>query len=241
MREIPLTQGKTAIVDDDDYEWLMAMGKWGYEKGPRTGYARRADRVGKNRHKVWMHREIMRAPRGIQVDHIDGDGCNNQRANLRLASGQQNCRNRKPLLDATSPYKGVSYKQDSDTYAVRIRLEKGSEWLGCHADEHLAARIYDCAAVKHYGEYAQINFPGEPMLSDAEFARLTERKARASSYRGISWHSERERWRVVIHVEGRRYHIGYFRQEIDAALAYNEAAIKYHGDNAKLNTIQEQS
>ena len=96
MKTIPLTQGKVAVVDDADYDRLNRW-KWFAVRGRRSWYAMRcrsrADRPGP--HLILMHREILSAPVGVEVDFISGDGLDNQRSNLRLANRRLNARNRR--------------------------------------------------------------------------------------------------------------------------------------------------
>src|ERR1035437_8429020 len=96
-REIPLTMGQVALVDDEDYDWLMSQGKWHALKRTHgtAYYAMRAVRKpgGGYSHQC-MHRILMDAPKGIEVDHINGNGIDNRRANLRTATHLQNSSNK---------------------------------------------------------------------------------------------------------------------------------------------------
>ena len=103
-KEIPLTQGKVAIVDDADFDWLNQW-KWHYAA---AGYAARAAGGRKNRHILYMHRLITDAPAEAHVDHRDHDGLNNRRNNLRIATPSQNRYNTR-LSRGSSKYKGVRY------------------------------------------------------------------------------------------------------------------------------------
>ena len=114
MKKITLTQGKEAIVDDDDYEMLMEY-KWCAQKRI-TGifYVARStpkDSSGKQKILLLMHREITNAPKGMEVDHINGNPLDNRKENLRICTNQQNAMNRGKRSDNTSGYKGVSYKK----------------------------------------------------------------------------------------------------------------------------------
>jgi len=159
MKKIPLNHGRFALVDDEDYDWLMSLGKWYAHKDGNTFYAVRVVNAGGRRVKLRMHREITQAKKGKVVDHKDGDGLNNQKANLRECETAENTKNRIGNVNSASKYKGV---QKSD-----------------------------------------------------------------------------KKWRVTIFLNGNRFHLGVFSDEIKAAIAYNEAAIKYHGEFARLNEIPE--
>jgi len=95
MREIPLTNGKVALVDDSDYEWL-AQRKWSYQKGSKyTGYAVRTDYSAERPKTLSMHGEIVKPAAGLEVDHINHDGLDNRRANLRAVTHSENMRNQR--------------------------------------------------------------------------------------------------------------------------------------------------
>ncbi len=126
METIELTQGKVALVDDADYDWLSEY-KWHVSKcGRELWYAARRAK----KKKLSMHRLILSAPFGLQVDHIDGDGLNNQRSNLRLADRYLNHRNyhRRKATRLGLPV-GVKMTTDGD-YCARINVSGHRIWLG---------------------------------------------------------------------------------------------------------------
>lgn len=158
-REIPLTQGKVAVVDDADYEWLMQW-KWHFRS---MGYAgRRASKEAGGRALILMHRLITNAPSGLDVDHVDGNRLNNQRSNLRLCTRAQNMRNqRKTKRLVSSQFKGVSlYKPKKWVAYIGLSRHKMHS-LGYFHTELEAAHAYDAAARLHFGEFARLNFPAE--------------------------------------------------------------------------------
>ena len=155
VRYIPLTRGKYAIVDAADYEWL-SQHKWlanGDEK--RGFYAGR--RVG--RKLQLMHRLIMNAPPGTVVDHIDGNGLNNRRCNLRICTQKQNSRNSAPSRHSSSRFKGVYYCKRTRKWIATIGYNGRTIHLGSFDDEIEAARAYDRKARELFGEFAYLNFP----------------------------------------------------------------------------------
>ena len=156
MKEIALTQGKVAIVDDADYESLNQL-KWYAQKTCSGWYAAR--RVGKEGDKILilMHREILKTPANKETDHIDGNGLNNQRHNLRAATRAQNQHNQRKQK-GTSKFKGVSRRRDCDRWQVQIRVDKRDIRLGLFSSETEAAKAYDTAAQKYFGEFAHLNF-----------------------------------------------------------------------------------
>jgi hypothetical protein len=153
MREIELTKGRVALVDDDDFDRLNQY-KWCLGGDSQyTYYARRQS----GRENIFMHRVILDAPADLHVDHIDGDGLNNQRSNLRLVTRSQNHQNRRPDTNARSRYKGVSWVSAYSKWRATIKVQGKRYSLGYHANEVDAARAYDTAARLHYGEYARLN------------------------------------------------------------------------------------
>jgi len=104
-QKIPLTQDKFAIVDDEDFEWVNCH-NWCLEKGKGKEYAQR--KIGRVK-TVKMHREIMCVLSGLEVDHINGNGLDNRKVNLRLCTHGENAMNRGPNKNSRSPYKGVHF------------------------------------------------------------------------------------------------------------------------------------
>ena len=154
MKEIPLTQGKHALVDDEDYEWLSKH-KWYYSG---DGYAHRhPPRDGKPLKTERMHVSIIGKIDGLEVDHIDGNGLNNQRNNLRHVTKSQNQHNGKSHENSSSKYKGVSLHSQVHRWWARITADGKVKSLGCYNSEAEAAKVYNEAAKKYYGEYARLN------------------------------------------------------------------------------------
>lgn len=154
-----------AIVDDEDYESIVALSPWRLCSYKRKGKAppRYAIR-GTPPNQVSMHRVILGAQRGQEVDHRDGDGLNNRRTNLRLATRAQNQRNKSATHTNRSGYKGVSLFTTPGMWATgkwyaRIKLNRQTIHLGYFATAEQAARAYDCAARLYHGEFARLNFP----------------------------------------------------------------------------------
>lgn len=154
MKEIKLTQNKVAMVDDDDFEYLNQF-KWTYYKSGH-GYA---GRRGKNNESILMHRDIMNVlnKNNTLIDHIDGNGLNNQKSNLRLANKSQNAFNRKKTSKNTSGYKGVTWSKYANSWFVSITVNKRKIYLGNFKVIEDAAKAYNEAALKYHGEFAHLN------------------------------------------------------------------------------------
>lgn len=232
---IPLTKGQVAIVDAMD-AGLVNRYRWYYStRAQGHPYANTTINEGGKTVRLSMHRLIMGAVAGQVVDHINGDTLDNRRSNLRLADTQRNSWNHGSQNGSKSQYRGVSFYDNR--FVARIFVDGRNQSLGNYTDERLAARVYDYAATMHFGEFARLNLPGEPLLSAEEFERLSSRRPKLSAYRGVSWAEDKSRWRAYIQVNSKFVWLGYHASEHDAASAYNEAAVKYHGDKAKLNIL----
>lgn len=153
-RRIPLTMGRFAIVDAEDYP-ALAEYEWFAKSAGSHVYAARKDK-GK---VLKMHREILNAPSHLLVDHIDHSGLNNRRANLRLATCAQNSRNQKKTAMATSKYKGVCWSRRYRKWAAQITADRKNYHLGYFNSETDAAHAYDKAAKKLHRAFAVLNFP----------------------------------------------------------------------------------
>jgi hypothetical protein len=148
-------QGKIALVDDEDFEWLSQW-KWRYMKAKNTGYATRSGLLEKK--TILMHRIIMNIPDGYEVDHFDHDGCNNQKYNLRNCTHIENLENQGKHKNNTSGYKGIWWDERNQKWGVQIRIKGKRLFLGRFDTPEIAAHEYDKAARQYLGEYAQLNF-----------------------------------------------------------------------------------
>lgn len=160
MKKIPLTQGKVALVDDEDYGWLSKW-KWYAIKGRNTYYAAREHYVSPEvRYIVRMHREIMGAGHrdGNQFDHADRNGLNNQKNNLRRCTHQQNQFNQKPWTKCTSHYKGVYQRAGKKNWTAQISRNGKVVHLGNRGSEIECAKLYDKNAKELHGKFAVLNF-----------------------------------------------------------------------------------
>ena len=148
MRVIKLTQGKEALVDDEDYEFLNQW-KWSLA----NGYAQRQVGGRKNTKSVYMHCLIA----GGKADHIDENPLNNQRSNLRRCTVQQNAMNRGPQENNTSGYKGVTWNKRDQGWTAQLHVLGKRKFLGTYKDILEAAAAYDKAARELHGEFAYQN------------------------------------------------------------------------------------
>ena len=152
-KKIPLTRGKFAIIDDADLEWLNQW-KWRYQYGQWGGYATRRD--SKDGY-IYMHRFILGISGKMEGDHINGDGLDNRRCNLRPCTSSQNKMNRRKGEGYTSLYKGVSWCSWTGRWRADIRSNGKRINLGRYDDEIDAAKAYDREARKLFKEFAKPN------------------------------------------------------------------------------------
>lgn len=159
---IPLSRGLFAVVDAADHERVVAAGSWYASTDCQTHYAKRnewyVDDNGDRRcRSIKLHKFLT----GWDlVDHINGDGLDNRRANLRPATSLQNSMNRRTRSDSKSGIKGVRQNR-SGTWSATIQIDGKPLALGSYKTAAEAGRAYDAAAIEHFGEFARLNFPHE--------------------------------------------------------------------------------
>lgn len=234
MREIELTMGYVAQVDDEDYDYLMQW-KWCASVNWRMVYAVSRNYSGGKATTISMHRLILNAPKGMQVDHINHDGLCNLRGNLRICTAAENGRNRRSA-NKSSGYLGVSKWGGIGGKPVYwAAAATGIGYLGQFKKETDAAECYDMYALRAYGEFANLNFPEkrDDYLSRTNQCDSGRDREMSSPYIGV-WLCG-GKWRAHISKDYKCHDLGVFSTEIEAAVARDKVAVELYGDAAKLN------
>ncbi len=151
MERIPLTKGKEALVDDQDYDYLMQWNWHAAKDGKYTGYRTRSE-------CMYMHQlvgELMGFP-GI-ADHINCDGLDNRRRNLRPATNQTNLMNRGPQANNTSGFKGVTFDKSRRKWKAQLKKDQKMIFQRRFDSKTEAAKAYNKVAKEHFGEFAWLN------------------------------------------------------------------------------------
>ena len=165
-RSVPLVgnraAGRIALVDEADYELVSAY-SWGVHEHVRPSgatvgpYARAGVRCPDGRYTTLLMHKVISG--WAQTDHINHDGLDNRRDNLREASTRQNAQNRLSHRGTSSIYKGVFWNTRQARWQAKITVGGRQVWLGTYLDEAAAGRAYDAAAIEHFGPFACLNFP----------------------------------------------------------------------------------
>lgn len=234
MKKIPLTRGMFAVVDDEDFDWLNQW-KWHAKPGTTTFYASRWDYSNPIKKKnILMHRHILGVDdRSVLVDHVDHNGLNNTRKNLRKCTHSQNMWNRTINTCNKAGFKGVC--RNGSSFSAEIQISGKRVYLGTFDTAEEAARHYNQAAVKHFSDFSNLNNV-RPIFPTLQRAGL--RKDNSSGYVGVYWYKN-SRWACAIRFKYKRIHIGYFDTAEEAARAYDAKARELYGDNARLNFPQQ--
>jgi hypothetical protein len=155
MKKIKLTKSKFALVDNSDFEELNKY-KWYCFKYGNTYYAMRSsNRIKGKQTVIKMHRFLMNPLKGQQIDHVDGNGLNNQRKNLRICNHSENQRNKKIYKSNISGFKGVSWNKNANKWQSFIRVDSKRIHLGYFKSKLSAFETYCKASVEFHGKFSR--------------------------------------------------------------------------------------
>ncbi len=159
MKKIKLTQGQSALVDDEDFKVLNQY-NWSamFQRNTKHYCATRGIRISRKEVKtIYMHRYVLNAPKGLQVDHINHNPLDNRRINLRLATNSQNQMNGRIQKNNTSGFKGVCWNKVKKKWKAYIRLDNKRINLGHFKSKYDAAEKYNESARELFGKFAFLN------------------------------------------------------------------------------------
>ncbi len=156
MKLIPLTKGLFAKVDEEDFEYLSQF-KWQVMRCSTSLYASRHLRGAGVDTKILMHREILNPQKGLVVDHINYDGLDNRRSNMRICTKSGNNKNRRKAANCTSQYLGVYFHRHTKKWMAQSNWMRKHIYIGIYNTEEEAAMAYNEVALKQAGEFAILN------------------------------------------------------------------------------------
>ncbi len=157
MKKIQLTQEKYALVDDEDYDFLMQW-KWFYANGYAVRAVNYYKPCGKKSGKqTLMHRVINKTPEGMLTDHINGDKLKNTKQNLRTCTSSENSMNKLGNKNSFSEYKGICWHRRDKRWQAQIQINGKAKHIGCFASEIEAAKAYNNKALELFGEFSLLN------------------------------------------------------------------------------------
>lgn len=228
MKEIQLSQGKLAFVDDEDFEPLLKLGRWSYSENRRggNGYADNEKEGGMHRCVMLMHGHDL-----IEkvVDHVDRNGLNNQKNNLRVCNDTQNKANRRVDKANKSGYRGVRFDPRINRWTAKIIVNGKSRSAGSYEDARTAAIARDILAKRVRGDYAAINVPDATVEETQRITHLLDnpkfRQKRKSRFHGVST-TKTGKWRCYVSIKRGQQNIGTFDNETMAAKIRDYYVIK---------------
>lgn len=228
------------VVDTEDFDRIKDY-RWCLIRDRRTSYAQKTNKNNNGiRSSVSLHRFILNNPKGI-IDHKDGHGLNNRKSNLRIASILQNRANSKTPSTNKSGFKGVCYSSRDKAYIVWLTVNRKRYYGGRFQNILLAANKYNEMASEKLGEFARLNrFTAQQQnelmgLNKKELKRVKNNKY---GFVGVGVDNDRKnKYKASIWNGEKLIRIGNYPTMKDAAIAYNETAIKLFGQTARLNKI----
>ena len=245
-------KGYKTIIDDDDWEKVKEFSWRVCKKEEKQGLiyfhaATKRDLITRQQKDIRLHRLIMECTvgDGFMVDHINHNTLDNRKCNLRLTKPEGNVWNSQKGIRNTSGYKGVSYFKRDDLYQGCIKYKGKSYNAGRASTAVEAARLYDMAAIKLFGEYACLNFSIDTYSQeeiDKVYTEMMDGKyaSNTSGYRGVSWKQASSKWSSNVQFNKINYFLGTFSDPEKAARARDKKAIELYGDKAILNFPREE-
>jgi len=228
--------GHVALIDEADYPLVVGY-RWHTRPADDRWYAyAHVPGSGKTGKNIFLHRLLMGTSPDVLIDHINRNGLDCRRENMRPATTGQNNANARKHVGSVSPYKGVSWQSRSGKWRANVACD--GRRIHCGYFEHAedAARAYDVAALALWGEYALTNSPASTYSDDdiRAFREQLNAQKGTSPYRGVRT-SRNGKWEATLFAFDVRYHLGTFDEEVAAARAYDTKVRELRGPTARVN------
>jgi hypothetical protein len=238
FKYIQLTKGLSALVDNADYETFNKF-NWVAQKSGHKFYAVRRVKIDGKSKDIYLHREIMKAPVEMYVDHINGDGLDCRKENMRLVTKSQNAMNRRLRSDNKIGIVGVSQLKNGK-YKSYCSINGKFTSLGTFATLEEAKIARKSSEVKHYGEYARskdrlVEQLPEAKPEDKPFQLYRKRVNNKSGKTGVSYFRPMKAWRARIVLQYKEKTLGYFKTYEEACAARENAERQYFPQYFKQN------
>jgi hypothetical protein len=230
FKNIQLTKGLSALVDDADHEKFNKF-NWVAHKSGKKFYAVRRTKINGKYKEIYLHREIMDAPPQMYIDHINGDSLDCRKENMRLVTKSQNAMNRRLRSDNKLGVVGVS-KTKNGKYKAYYSVNGMFKVLGVFANLETAKSAREAAEAQHYGEYARskdllVEQLPEAKPEDKPFQLYRKRVNNKSGKTGVSYFRPMKAWRARIVLQYKEKTLGYFKTYEEACAARENAERQY--------------
>jgi hypothetical protein len=227
---IQLTKGLSVLVDDTDYEKYNQFNWTPHYNGQKYYPVRKVKIDGKSR-ELYLHREIMEAPKGMFVDHINGDSLDCRKENMRIVTRSQNAMNRRIRSDNKTGVVGVSQTRSGKymaCYSIKGKLKR----IGLFSTLEKAKAAREAAEAKYYGEYARskdllVEKLPEPKPENKPYQLYRKRVNNSSGKTGVSYFRPMKAWRARIRLQSKEKTLGYYKTFEEACAAREKAERQY--------------
>lgn len=221
---ITLTRDQTTVIDLEDFKTLRNFKWFAQSQNQRGGKERFVAARKEYGGTILMHRQIMQAPDGLDVDHINMDPLDNRRANLRVCTRSQNKANAGKHRDNTSGFTGVNWNTTAKAWAARLGLNGKKVFLGYFNTPEEAAKAYNAAKVKYFGDFSQ--------ATPVDLAKIEGLPPRTPHHNttgvlGVTYKEKYKKFRARIGVNYKRIFLGDFDTLEEAAEAVRIAKQQY--------------